>query len=161
MEYQTRPALDEVLALDLLCLRAPDGGPLHPETHREQLAQSLPRAEWACLRRDQALIAYFYLWPQTKTDWFVGGLAIHPDHRTAPVIAGLWTAMGSLVQGLHATTLRSHVLRTNAASLRLHHRLGFMVEQENERAIAFVGTSAELFASRPALIRRQQATRLH
>lgn len=138
------PALEAVLALDLICLREPDGGALDAESHRQRLAISIPKSEWACLWRDGVLVAYGYLWPQAPGDWFVGGIAIHPKYRSAPMIAALAAAMRELVKRLDVATLRSHVLRTNMASLRLHKRLGFSVEQENERAIAFVANGADL-----------------
>ena len=144
-----KPHPDEVLALDLLCLVEPSGSPLDATAHRERLAISILKSEWAVLRRGGRLIAYGYLWQQAAGEWFVGGLAIHPDHRTAPVVLALGAAMRDLVERLDVRTLRSHVLRSNAASLRLHRRLGFAVEQENERAIAFCGDSADLFTRLP------------
>lgn len=145
-----RPALEAVLALDLICLREADGGPLDAERHRERLAASIPKSQWAYMRRDGRLVAYGYLWPQRDDDWFVGGLAIHPDHRTAPVIAGLGGAMRELVARLGIKSLRSHALVGNAASRRLHQRLGFVVEKEDSRAIAFVAQGAALLARLPA-----------
>ena len=132
-----RPGLEEVLALDLLCLEAPGGGPLDEATHRQVLSRSLPRAQWSQVRRDGALVAYGYPWQKTESTWFVGGLAIHPSHRTAPVIAELSHELTALVRALGARRLESHVRRNNAASLRLHRRLGFGAEQESEHAIAF------------------------
>jgi len=143
------PALEDVLALDLICLRKPDGGPLDAESHQQRLAISIPKSEWVCLRRYGMLVGYGYLWPQTADDWFVGGIAIHPEYRTAPVIAALGAAMRELVERLSIAKLRSHVLRSNTASLRLHKRLGFTVEQENERAIALVANGADLVSRLP------------
>ncbi len=152
-----RPALEDVLALDILCLRAPDGGPLDAPSHRQPLLVSIPKSEWACIRRNNSLVAYGYLWRQTGDDWFVGGLAIHPHHRSAPVILGLGAGMRDLVGKLGVKTLRSHVLASNTASLRLHRRLGFAVEQQDERAVAFVADGAallELLPLRPSPPRR-------
>ncbi|ODT70160.1 MAG: hypothetical protein ABS75_13690 [Pelagibacterium sp. SCN 63-23] len=144
-----RPDLGDVLALDLICLREPDGSPLDCELHRERLAVSLPKSEWVCLRRDDELIAYGYLWPQADRSWFVGGLAIHPGFRTAPVISELGAGMRDLVRMLGIGTLRSHVLVSNTASLRLHRRLGFAVEMQNERAVAFVANGTDLLGRLP------------
>lgn len=146
---EVKPGLDEVLALDLVCLEAPAGGPLDAEVHRTALGEALARAEWACVRRSGALVAYGYLWRQAGDTWFVGGLAIHPDHRTAPVTAELGRMMAGLVRALGVGRLESHVRRNNAASLRLHRRLGFAVEQENEMALAFAAESATLLARLP------------
>lgn len=149
MDPDNSPTLEEVLALDLVCLHDPDGGPLDAKTHRERLAISIPTSEWVCLRRHGLLVAYGYLWPQGPGDWFVGGIAIHPKYRAAPTIAALGAAMRERIEGLGIATLRSHVLRSNAASLRLHRKLGFTVEQENERAIAFVANGADLVSRLP------------
>lgn len=144
------PELNEVLALDLICLRDVDGSPLDVETHRQRLAQSIPMSQWVTLRRDGMLMAYGYLWPQGEDCWFVGGLAIHPAHRQAPTVFALGEAMTDLVQRIGAVSLRSHVLRANAASLRLHRRLGFVVEQENERGFAFIAKAADMAGRLPA-----------
>lgn len=144
-----KPALEAVLALDLLCLKGPDGGPLDAETHRQALSASLQRSEWASVHRDGALVAYGCLWPVADNNWFVGGLAIHPAHRSSPTIAALGRAMADVLKGLGPVTLRSHVRRGNVASLRLHRRLGFAVEQENERAVAFVAEAALILARLP------------
>lgn len=144
-----KPTLGEVLALDLVCLRAPDGGPIDPVSHKTSLAASLDRSRWALVRRCGDLVAYGYLWPHRPETWFVGGLAIHPDHRNAAVTAELGRQMSALVRLLGAKRLESHVLRTNVASLRLHRRLGFEVDQESERAIAFVADTAALLHRLP------------
>jgi GNAT superfamily N-acetyltransferase len=143
------PSVDEVLALDLLVLRSPDGGPLDPQAHRVALETSILRSEWCVLRRDGLLVAYGYLWPLADQAWFVGGLAIHPEHRNAAVTAALGREMSALVKRLGATRLESHVRRDNVLSLRLHRRLGFAVGQENDRAIAFSADSATLLARLP------------
>ena len=144
-----RPTIDELQALDLAVLRAPDGGPLDPVVHRKALGQSLPRAEWALVRRAERLVAYGYVWPLADKTWFVGGLAIAPDFRHAPTIAALGAAMAALIARIGAQRLESHVLRTNTASMRLHRRLGFAVMQENDRAIAFGIDVAALLARLP------------
>ena len=148
-EAADRPSIGEVLALDLVVLSSPEGGPLDPEAHRAALETSVPRSEWACIRRDGQLVAYGYLWPLADHAWFVGGLAIHPEHRNAAVTAALGREMSALVKRLGATRLESHVRRDNVASLRLHRRLGFAVREENNRAIAFSADSAALLARLP------------
>jgi ribosomal protein S18 acetylase RimI-like enzyme len=144
-----RPSVEEVLTLDLLVLRSPGGGPLDPDGHRAALETSIPRSEWACIFRAGQLVAYGYLWPLADQTWFVGGLAIHPEHRNAAVTAALGREMSALVKRLGATRLESHVRRDNIASLRLHRRLGFLVTRENDRAIAFSADSAALLARLP------------
>jgi RimJ/RimL family protein N-acetyltransferase len=148
-EASDRPSIEEVLALDLLVLRSPEGGSLDPQAHRVALETSIPRSEWAIIRRDGRLVAYGYLWPLADQTWFVGGLAIHPEHRNAAVTAALGREMSALVKRLGATRLESHVRRDNVLSLRLHRRLGFAVGQENDRAIAFSADSATLLARLP------------
>jgi RimJ/RimL family protein N-acetyltransferase len=137
------------LTLDLLVLRSPDGGPLDRDAHRAALATSIPRSEWVLVHRNGQLVAYGYLWPLADQTWFVGGLAIHPEHRNAAVTAALGREMSALVKRLGATRLESHVRRDNIASLRLHRRLGFLVTRENDRAIAFSADSAALLARLP------------
>lgn len=143
----SRPGLEEVLALDQLCLLEPDGGPLDAVVHRERIDNALSRSEWGLVRRVGALVAYGYLWPAGGSEWFVGGLAIHPQHRSSPTVAALGKTMGLLLTGVAAKRLKSHVLRTNTASLRLHRRLGFTIEQENDNAVAFAADCATLLAT--------------
>lgn len=132
-----RPGLEDVLELDRICLREANGEPLETMAHRRKLKRSIPRSEWAAVHRDGQLVAYAYLWPLENDDWFVGGLLIHPGHRTAPTVTALRRAVADLLSRIQARRLKSHVLRSNAASLQLHRRLGFEVEQESEIAIAF------------------------
>lgn len=140
-----RPSLEELLALDAVCLREADGAPLDLGAHRQRLAQTLARSRGAWLRRKGELIAYAYLWPlEEEGDWFVGGLALHPGHRRGTVVAELARTVLNLLESLGAVTLKSHVLRTNAASLALHRRLGFEIQQENEVAVAFTASVAEI-----------------
>jgi|SRR5690606_10583531 len=144
-----RPGLEEVLALDLLCLEAPEGGPLDAAAHRATLGGSFERSEWASVRRDGQLAAYGYLWPHAGDVWFVGGLAIHPNHRNAAITAALGREMAQVVRRIGAVRLESHVRRNNAASLRLHRRLGFTAIQESDHAIAFAADSEAILARLP------------
>lgn len=147
-----RLSIDEVLEMDLRRLRTPEGGMLDPERHRVLLASSLPRAAAVGVRREGKLVAYAYLWPLERDDWFVGGLVV--DERTAVAVLALRTGFLDLVTELGADRLHSHVLRANADSLRLHQRLGFAVTREDVRAIAFVAEAGML---RERLARRAGA----
>jgi ribosomal protein S18 acetylase RimI-like enzyme len=144
-----KPALEDVLALDVLCLRDAEGGSLDAARHRELLAQSLPRSEWAVVYRDGILVAYGYLWPKQDGVWFVGGLAIHPDYRGAATVRALADAMRALISRTGALRLESHVRRDNRESQRLHRRLGFVVVQESDRATAFTADCTELLSRLP------------
>ncbi len=138
-----RPDIEAVLALDLKCLRAADGGMLDAKAHRAALAQSLPRSHWALVYRADRLVAYGYCWGEGG-DWFAGGLCIDPEHRNGGVTAELALRFLALVEQLGVERLRSHVRRANAQSMRLHRRLGFAVEKESDIAVAFLITAAEL-----------------
>lgn len=155
---QARPGLEEVLELDRICLREPGGEPLDMMAHRGKLEQSIPRSEWGSVRRDGQLVAYAYLWPLEKAVWFVGGLLIHPRHRTAPTVTALSRTTADLLENIDAHRLKSHVLRSNVASLQLHMRLGFKIEKESEIAIAFSADCAPLL-KRLGASRRLSATR--
>ena len=101
-----RPSLEEMLALDAVCLREADGAPLDLCAHRQKLMQTLTRSQGAWLRRQGELIAYAYLWPlEDEGDWFVGGLALHPGHRRATVVADLARMVSALLESLGAVTL--------------------------------------------------------
>lgn len=143
------PELAEVLALDGICLREVDGEPLDLAVHRERLLLSFPASKWAFVRREEQLVAYLYLWPLDEPDWFVGGLAIHPDHRRPSVLAALRRSVTLQLQALNIRRLKSHVLRGNQASLRLHRRLGFVVEQQNETALALSASCADILEYLP------------
>ncbi|WP_224702908.1 GNAT family N-acetyltransferase [Devosia aquimaris] len=136
------PDLPEVLALDLLCLRAADGEALDVGQHRQRLEQALAQSQWVVVRRDWVLVAYGYLWPLEDGSWFVGGLLVHPQYRTAPTIERLSLGLAELIEQHAIGAIKSHVLHTNQASLRLHRRLGFVVEKSNELAVALIGEGA-------------------
>jgi RimJ/RimL family protein N-acetyltransferase len=144
-----KPSLEEVLALDVLCLTEPDGGPLDRDRHREALEKSVPHSEWALVRRAETLLAYGYLWPLGGDTWFVGGLAIHPAHRNAAVTAALGQAMAGLLRRLGVRHIESHVRKGNSQSMRLHRRLGFAVKGENDLAVAFAADSEALLKRLP------------
>lgn len=133
-----RPGIDEWLALDALCLTSAGGGPLDLEVHRQRLTDTLEKASFTLVRRAGVLVAYGYLWPMSSGSWFVGGLAIHPAHRNASVTGELSGSLLAHLAELGAAELHSHVLKTNAASLRLHRRLGFAPVKDNEIAVAMV-----------------------
>lgn len=150
------PTLEDLLALDAVCLREPSGGPLDLDAHRLRLAQSITRSRFASVRRSGALVGYGYMWPLDKERWFVGGLAIHPDHRNANVTGVLLHAFARLVRDSGARELHSHVLADNAASLKLHRRLGFTEAHRNAQAVAFVAGVADLAGHAFSQRRREQ-----
>ena len=128
---------DEILALDMVCLRAPGGEALDARAHRATLDASLERSRAVAVRRNETLVAYAYAWPMGERRWFVGGLAIHPDHRNARVTAELFARFADVLRDAAAVELHSHVLADNEQSIRLHRRLGFAEIQRDARAIAF------------------------
>ncbi|GGL78602.1 GNAT family N-acetyltransferase [Wenxinia marina] len=131
--------VEEVLDLDLRLLRTPAGAPLDPSAHRAALERSLPRSRHAAVRRGGALVAYAYLWPLEESGaWFAGGLAIAPGHRSAPVIRELRDTVANLLRAEGVRVLHSHVRTGNAASLRLHRRLGFREVRRSDEAVACV-----------------------
>jgi GNAT superfamily N-acetyltransferase len=151
-------AIEEVWALDAICLRAPDGGPLDLRAHRADLANSLHRSLITTVRRADALVAYAYAWPLGEDRWFVGGLAIHPGRRNANVTAELFARFGRLLRDAGVVELHSHVRLGNDLSVRLHRRLGFTESQRNARAIAFVARIEDL-APVPGTRTRNHANR--
>ncbi|WMT92682.1 hypothetical protein [Pelagibacterium sp. H642] len=62
----------------------------------------------------------------------------------APTVTALSQTISDLLEKINADRLKSHVLRSNTASLRLHKRLGFEIEKESEIAIAFSADCAPL-----------------
>ncbi len=136
--------LEEVLALDALSLREPDGGPLDLAAHRRRLEKFAITSRFATVERDGKLVAYGYIWPLGEGRWFVGGFSIHRDHRNAGVVAELLRSFADMVKDSDAAELHSHVLVNNVQSLRLHRRLGFKETQRNDRAIAFMACVKDL-----------------
>ena len=136
--------LDAIVALDVLCLQDPDGGPLNVAAQRKRLEAVTLQARFALVRRNGTLVGYGYMWPLVDDTWFVGGLAIHPDYRNAGVTAELVRSFSAMVESSRAVILESHVLADNLASVRLHRRLGFIPFHRDERAIAFRACVADL-----------------
>lgn len=139
--------LDELLALDLLTLRDPvSGGALEPDAQRLRLQQTLTCCCCLAVRRAGALVAYATLEPQAEGQAFVRGFSLHPASRNAAVLGELLSQVAAWMGAHGVQTLHSHVLKGNAASLALHRKLGFAVQQENERALAFSADRAALLA---------------
>lgn len=156
----TPPTLDELLALDASCLTEPSGAPLDLPRHRTRLAASMDRASFTTVRRESLLVACAYIWPLRLDDWFVGGLAIHPDHRNASVISELFSSFARMVRESGARSLHSHVLANNARSIRLHRRMGFAEVLRNEHAVAFAVDADNITSLEHRLARSPTAMQL-
>lgn len=141
------PSVDELLALDVLTLRAHTeqaGVIFDIDEHRLNLKNSLSVNEVCSVRRDSTLVAYAMLRPDAGTRWFVGALGTHPSYRTYGVISELLAKIAALASEHEIGELRSHVYRTNQLSVAFHRRLGFHVTHENDKGFEFVITVDEL-----------------
>ncbi|UDM16872.1 GNAT family N-acetyltransferase [Vogesella sp. XCS3] len=137
----TTPALlDDLLALDVLTLRQHTeaaGDSFDPAAHRQQLAASLADSQLLLVRgSDGSLHGYALLRRQSATHWFVGMLNVHPAHRHRRVLHALFQQLAALPGWAADSVLQSHVYRTNQASLQFHKKLGFIPEQQNDKAVA-------------------------
>ncbi|MBV8466846.1 MAG: GNAT family N-acetyltransferase [Burkholderiales bacterium] len=152
------PSLDDFLALDMLTLRDHTlhaGDSFDTAQQRAQLVKTLAEAEVCTVARAGNLLAYAMLRPETDGCWFVTGFNTHPAHRNAAVMQELIAGIVALAREHGIAALRSHVYKTNALSLAFHRRLGFAVTRENDKAVEFTATLADL-AQRPA-VRRAMA----
>ena len=149
------PSIDEFLALDVLTLRehteqAGDVFDLH--AHRARLQASLATNEVCSVRREDKLVAYAMLQPESPTCWFVGAFGTHPSHRNYAVVTELLAKVAGLASERGIDALKSHVYKTNRSSIAFHRRLGFRVTRENEKAVEFFAAIHEL-AMQPAIRR--------
>ena len=150
-----RPSLDELLALDLLTLRAHTelaGDVLQADLQRECLKRSLNDSEVLSVRRQGELVAYAMVRPESNACWFVGAFSTHPHHRTSTVVSELLAKMVNLAHEHGIEELKSHVYKTNRLSLAFHRKLGFRITRENEKAVEFVASISTL-SERPAVQR--------
>ena len=144
------PSVDELVALDLLTLREHTeraGDAMDAAAQARAVAASLAVSRVLGVRRDGALVAYALLHPQPEAGdgaWFVRGFALHPAHRNGGVMRELLAAVAALAREEGVTVLRSHVYKTNAASLAFHRRLGFEPTRENDKAVEFTASAAAL-----------------
>ena len=144
------PAVEDLLALDLLTLREHTeraGDELNAAKHRASIEKSLEVSEVCVVRRNGALVAYAMLQPESSTCWFVTGFNTHPMHRTSPVLRELFSAFAALVQRLGIAELRSNVYKTNRLSMSFHQKLGFRITRENAKGVEFFASVAELAAN--------------
>lgn len=153
------PTVEELLALDLLTLRAHTelaGDVLEPDAQRHAIERGLAVSELASVRRDGRLVAYAMLQPQEAGRWFVTGFNTHPAHRSAPVFRDLFAQISALAARHGITSLRSNVYKTNRLSMAFHRRLGFKITRENDKGVEFTASLADLAAThslRPKLTR--------
>jgi L-amino acid N-acyltransferase YncA len=141
------PQVDEILALDLLTLRAHTelaGDVFDPHKQRIAIEKSLAVSEVVAVRREGALVAYAMLQPREAGCWFVTGFNTHPSHRTAPVFRDLFAQLADVVHRRAITSLRSNVYKTNHRSMAFHRRLGFKVTRENAKGVEFSASLEEL-----------------
>ena len=139
--------VSEFLALDVLTLRAHTlsaGDEFNEERHRLSLMTSLQVSQICMVRRNDALMAYAMLKPESATCWFVTGFNTHPLYRTAAVMCELFSSLAVVFKCYGITELRSHVYRTNNLSTSFHKRLGFRITRENDKAVEFFINVAEL-----------------
>ena len=150
----TEALIEELLALDLLTLRAHTeqaGDVWNEEQQRQTVTASLLVSKLCTVRRSGKLVAYARLHPTAQGVWFVSGFNTHPEHRTAPVLVDLFAQLSGVIEEAGACELRSHVYKTNRPSINFHRRLGFEVARENARALEFVISAEALKASRAFL----------
>lgn len=143
--------IEEFLALDELTLEASadgDGKVLNAEQLRRRLEEALLVSQICTVRREDKLVAYAMLHPQSETCWFVTCFNTHPSHRTSPVLLELFSEFDALVQRFGISELRTNVYKTNRLSLSFHKRLGFRITRENFLAVEMFTTVAELAAAR-------------
>lgn len=146
-KHAYEPTVDDFLALDQLTLRDHTeraGDVFDPVQHRCVLKMAIATTRVCTVERDEHLIAYAMLRPETSDCWFVTGFNIHPAHRNAAVMQQLIYSVLDLVQTSDAVALRSHVYKTNLPSLAFHRRLGFKATRENAKAVEFYATLADL-----------------
>ena len=153
--------LDELLALDILTLRRHTeaaGDSFDPAAHRQQLAASLADSHLLLVRgADGCLQGYALLRQQSATHWFVGMLNVHPSHRQRRVLLGLFGQLMALAAWRSDSVLQSHVYRTNAASLQFHQKLGFTIDQQNDKAVALSICYATLHTRLQRLLKKEPA----
>lgn len=149
------PSVDELLALDLLTLRAHTeqaGDTFDVDEQRIKLQKAVDISEICSVRRDGNLVAYAMLRPDSGACWFVGAFGIHPSHRTYAVMTDLLAKIATLAKERGIGELRSHVYKTNRLSVAFHRKLGFRVTRENDKAFEFFTTADEL-TMKPAVRR--------
>jgi predicted GNAT family acetyltransferase len=149
------PTIDEYVALDMLTLREHTeraGDELNAEKQRTAIENSLKISRVCFVRRNEALVAYAMLQPESATRWFITGFNTHPMHRTAPVLRDLLSSLSAPVSQLGIAELKSNVYKTNHLSMAFHKRLGFHITRENEKGVEFLASVAEL-ASNPSIER--------
>lgn len=153
--------LDELLALDTLTLRRHTeaaGDSFDPAAQRQQLAASLADSHLLQVRgHDGNLHGYALLRQQRTGQWFVGMLNLHPAHRRRGVLVALFRQMMALPGWTDDSVLQSHVYRTNAASLQFHQKLGFTIDRQNDKAVAFSIRYATLHTRLQRLLKKEPA----
>lgn len=135
--------VQDIVALDLVTLREHTqqaGDAMDATQQAHQVRAALQTHQLCAVRRADALVAYAMLRPANVDTWFVSGFCLAPEHRNATVLRELLTQVVTVLQSSAARELRSHVYKTNRASLAFHHRLGFTMGQENSKAVEFVAT---------------------
>lgn len=140
----------DIVALDLVTLRehTQQAGDAMDAAQQAQQAQQVRAAlqthQLCVVRRADALAAYAMLRPMDAGTWFVSGFCLALEHRNATVLRDLFAQVVTVLQTSSARELRSHVYKTNRASLAFHTRLGFTKGQENAKAVEFVATLGSL-----------------
>lgn len=132
--------LDAIVDLDMALLKEHTeaaGDRLERDAHRQALKQRFGSADIIDIWRADELIAYSFIWPKDDC-WFVGGFAIHPDHRNAAIMSELLMQLLECTNASPQVHVESHVYKANRLSMDFHQKLGFEIKRENEKGVAFV-----------------------
>lgn len=140
--YSSEDTLNAIVDLDIALLKdhtEAAGDHFDRDSHRQALKERFESAEITTVWRDDRLIAYSFIWPKDDC-WFVGGFAIHPEHRNAAIMGELMVQLLAHTKAGPARRVESNVYKTNQLSMDFHRKLGFEIIRENEKGVAFSQT---------------------
>ncbi|WP_374354251.1 GNAT family N-acetyltransferase [Chitinimonas sp.] len=140
MERKT--LIEQLAALDELTLsqHTEQAGDHFCRAQREiELAQQFDEQHHlVAIARAGKVVAYAMYRAKQLGEWFVLMLNVHPECRDASVMRELSFKSLQLFRQHTVERLVSHVYKTNRLSMNFHHRLGFAINQENDKAVEFV-----------------------
>lgn len=140
--------LNEIIELDRLNM-APvieaSGGTFDPDRRRAGLAMEIKRGcTFVTSQGDGAMLGYLQYELEPGDVWHILSIQIHPTHQRGLVLRGLLSQVYNRLAEHPPVALRTSVHLTNAASIQLHHSLGFTESGREQDRILFRVEGADL-----------------
>jgi len=142
--------IDSIIELDSLNMAkffGHSGIPFDPAIRKEGLLKEIEKgARFVVIERDGRLAAYIEYIPEPPSSARIASIQTHPDYRGCFLLRKLLAAAHIQFAQRVPSEVVSSAHRTNALSIKLHQRLGFVQVAVSNDRISFKANGVELMS---------------